>query len=281
MTTTTIAATQNGLRPGIGLAFGGGVVYSMAGIGVARVLEEAHIPIAAISGTSGGALVGAAVAAGLRGWELLQAAEEMDWKDIVRFAPGRMGLLDGERMVKFVERITGCRTFEDLKIPLTAVATDILRGREIRFTSGPLGMAVQASCAIPGLFQPVKWEDLLLVDGGVSDNLPVAAVRDHRPALTVAVDVLTLSDTYQGRLRTGAHVVLKAYHTMVRRNVDAEERLADFIVMPNVSGLSVLNFGDTAELIQRGEEATRPFIPRLRAMLDSRLAGADSLSCPL
>lgn len=276
-----MTTTGNGLRPGIGLALGGGVVYSVAGVGVARVLEEARIPIAAVSGTSGGALVGSAIAAGLRGWELQQAAEEMDWNDLVRFSPGRMGLLDGDRMVKFIERITGCRTFEDLKMPFTAVATDILRGREVRFTSGPLGTAIQASSAIPGLFQPVKWEDMLLVDGGVSDNLPVAAVRDHRPAVTVAVDVLSLSDQYQGRLRTGAHVVLKAYHTLVRRHVDVQERLADFIVMPNVSGLSVLNFGDTAEIIARGEDATRPFIPRLRALLENRLAGAGTLACPL
>jgi len=276
-----MAESTNGLRPGIGLALGGGVVYSIAGIGVARVLEEARIPIGAVSGTSGGALVGAAIAAGLRGWELSQAAEEMDWNDLVRFAPGRMGLLDGDRMSKFVERVTGCRTFEDLKIPFSAVCTDILRGREVRFTSGPLGRAVQASCAIPGLFQPVKYEDFLLVDGGVTDNLPVAAVRDHRPALTVAVDVLSLSDQYQGRLRTAAHVVLKAYHTMVRRRAESEDQLADFIVMPNVSGLSVMNFANTAALIEKGEEATRPFVPRLRAMLENRLAGAGNLACPL
>ncbi|MEK7476533.1 MAG: patatin-like phospholipase family protein [Candidatus Coatesbacteria bacterium] len=265
------------LRPGIGVAFGGGVVYSIAGVGVALGLREAGLPVVAVSGTSGGALVGAAVAAVLRPAELRAVGTKMDWGDLVRFTPGKMGLLNGEPIRAFVERITGCRTFEELRMPFTAVATDILRGAEVRFTTGPLGMAVQASCAIPGLFQPVRSADMLLVDGGISANLPADAVRAWRPAVTLAVDVLTLSDQYQGPLRTGAQVVIKAYHTMVKREIELQERNADFVVMPNVSGLSVLNFRDAPEIIARGEEAIRPLIARIRALLADRTAGSDVL----
>jgi NTE family protein len=231
----------------------------------------------AVAGTSGGALVGAAVAAGMRPWELREIGLDMDWSDLVRFTPGKMGLLNGEPIASFVENTTGCRTFEELRMPFTAVATDLLRGEEIRFTTGPLGLAVQSSCAIPGLFQPVKSGEMLLVDGGISANLPAEALRAHRPAVSVAVDVLTLSDQYQGPLRTAAHIVIKAYHTMVRREIEFQERQADFVVMPNVSGLSVLNFRDAPEIIARGEEATRPLIPRIRALLADRLAGLDVL----
>jgi len=262
---------------GVGVAFGGGVVYSIAGVGVACALVEAGIPVVAVAGTSGGALVGAAVAAGMRPWELREIGLDMDWSDLVRFTPGKMGLLNGEPIASFVENTTGCRTFEELRMPFTAVATDLLRGEEIRFTTGPLGLAVQSSCAIPGLFQPVKSGEMLLVDGGISANLPAEALRAHRPAVSVAVDVLTLSDQYQGPLRTAAHIVIKAYHTMVRREIEFQERQADFVVMPNVSGLSVLNFRDAPEIIARGEEATRPLIPRIRALLADRLAGLDVL----
>ncbi len=275
------AAGAPPIRAGVGLALGGGVLFSVAGVGVARVLMEAKVPIAAVAGTSGGAIVGAAIASGMRDWELRQAAEEMDWGDLVRFSPGRMGIFSGDRIPRFVERITGCRTFEDLKIPFTAVATDILMGREIRLTSGPLGFAVQASCSIPGLFQPVKSDEMLLVDGGIMDNLPVRAVQAHRPAVTLAVDVLTVSDAYQGRLRTGAHVILKAYHTLIKRKGELQEALADLTVMPNVSGCSVLNFRDAVELVVRGEDATRPMIPHLRAMLAERTRGVPTLACPL
>jgi len=162
-------------------------------------------------------------------------------------------------------------------MPFTAVATDLLHDVQIRFRTGPLGVAVQASCAIPGLFQPVKADDMLLVDGGISANLPAEAVRESRPAVTLAVDVLTLSDQYQGPLRTAAQVVIKAYHTLVKRELEYQERQADFVVMPNVSGLSVLNFRDAPEIIRRGEEATRPLISRIRALLADRTAGSDVL----
>jgi NTE family protein len=265
------------LRPGIGIAFGGGVVYSIAGVGVVATLLEAGLPIVAVSGTSGGAIVGSAVAAGLRAPELRKVGIELDWGDLVRFTPGKMGLLNGEPIRAFVERVTGARTFEELRMPFTAVATDLLHDAEIRFTTGPLGVAVQASCAIPGLFQPVKAADMLLVDGGITANLPADAVRASRPAVTLAVDVLTLSDQYQGPLRTGAQVVIKAYHTMVKRAIGLQERQADFVVMPNVSGLSVMNFRDAPELIARGEEAARPLITRIRALLADRTAGSDVL----
>jgi len=279
--TATVAVEPPPIRAGVGLALGGGVLYSVAGVGVARVLMEARIPIAAVAGTSGGAIVGAAIASGMRDWELRQAAEEMDWGDLMRFSPGRMGLFSGDRIPHFVEKITGCKTFEDLKIPFTVVTTDILLGREIRFTTGPIGIAIQASCAIPGMFQPVKHGEMLLVDGGIMDNLPVRAVQDHHPAVTLAVDVLTVSDAYQGRLRTGAHVILKAYHTLIKRKGELQESLADLTVMPNVSGLSVLNFRDAVELVARGEAATRPMIPHLRAMLAERTRDTHTIACPL
>ncbi len=269
-------------KPGVGLALGGGVVYSIAGVGVYRALVEANIPVVAVSGTSGGAIVGAAIAAGLPGWRLKQAALTMSWRDLVRFVPNKMGILNGAPTAHFVETVIGCRRFEDLKIPLTVVATDILTGQEVRFSSGPLGFAVHASCAVPGLFQPVPWEDKLLVDGGVVDNLPVAAVREeHHVGMVVAVDVLSLSDQRIGRLRTGAHVVLKAYHTMVKKIMESQDRQAALIVVPNVAGLSVLNFRDAVKLIECGEEAARALVPRLRTMLEKSLAGADPYACPI
>lgn len=269
------------LRPGVGIAFGGGVAYSIAGVGVARVIQDAGIPVVAVSGTSGGAFVGAALAAGLRGWELQQASEEMTWRDLVRISPGRMGLLSGEPMERHVERVTGCRTFEDLKMPMTIVATDLLRGEEIRLSSGPLGFAVRASSSIPGFFQPVAWEGKLLADGGITDNLPVEAVRAFAPSVVIAVDVLTRSDQYQGPLRSAPQLMLKAYHTMVRRNLELQERHADLIVTPDMGHLSVMNFHDVPEIIARGAEAMRPLVPQLRAMLADRLDGREPVACPL
>jgi NTE family protein len=266
-------ADNKDMLAGVGLALGGGVVYSIAGVGVYRAMTEAHVPIVAVSGTSGGAIVGAAVAAGLPGWELKQAAVGLRWGDLVRFSPDRMGLLNGSPIGRFVENITGCTLIEDLKMPFTAVATDINTGEEIRLDRGPLGFAVQASCSIPGLFQPAPYGNRLLVDGGVVDNLPVDAVKVYRPAVTVAVDVLTKSDEFTGRIRNGAFVVLKAYHIMVKRIGEEVEREADIILSPDVSGCSVMNFRHAGELIERGEKAGREIAPKLKEMLAERLEG--------
>jgi len=255
---------------GVGLALGGGIVYTVASIGVYRVLEEAKIPIGAVSGTSGGAIVGAAIAAGVGPDELAGYAQEMDWSDLVWIFPNKMGLVRGDPIVRFVEKMTGCRTFEELKMPFSVVASDINTGEEVRLTRGPLGSAVQASCSIPGLFQPVQLDGRLLVDGGIVDNLPVEAVRQHRPAAVVAVDVLSYFESYQGRLRLGIQVVLKAYETMVKRITDLKGHKADLLVQPNVSGCSLYSFRDVPKLIKRGEEAVRPLLPRLRAIVESR-----------
>jgi NTE family protein len=263
------------MLPGIGLALGGGVVYSIAGIGVYRALTLAHIPIVAVSGTSGGAIVGSAIAAGIPEWELKQVALGIRWGDLMRFTPGRMGFLSGHPIGRFVEEVCGCSLIEDLKMPFTAVATDIISGEEVRQDHGPLGIAVQASCAIPGLFQPVRVGERLLVDGGVVDNLPVNAVKMHRPAVTVAVDVLTHSDEFTGTIRNGAFVVLKAYHIMVKRIGLEVEKEADIIMSPDVSGCSVLNFRYSGELIERGERAGREIVPRLKELLDERIRKPD------
>jgi len=255
------------LRPGIGLALGGGVTYTIASVGVFRALQEAKIPVTAVSGTSGGALIGAAIAAGLPADEIARQAVRLRWHDIAWPIPTRTGLLNGRPMARFVERITGRRLIEELAIPFSAVATNINTGEEVRFTSGPLGMAVQASSAIPGLFQPVPLGKCLLVDGGITDNVPVAAVREHRSQVVVAVDVLRFFEGRQEHLRWGLELVLKSYQAMVKIISESQERRADLVVMPNVAGCSFASFRDAGKLIERGEEAMRAMLPRLRAIL--------------
>jgi len=255
---------------GVGLALGGGVVYSVASVGVAKALESAGIPFVAVAGTSGGALVGAAIAAGIPAGRLAEMTGEIGWGDLISFMPNRMGLMDGSPTARFVEKLCGVSRIEELKVPFSAVACDISAGTEVRFTSGPLGPAVQASCSIPGLFQPPLIGGRLLVDGGIVANVPVRALEELGPAVTLAVDVLALAPSQQGRLRTGAHVILKAYNTMVREMSVGEERKADMVVVPDVSGWSVMNFRDAPGLVKAGEEAMQPLLPRLRSLLEGR-----------
>ncbi len=264
-------AKEPAILPGVGLALGGGVVYAIASVGVYRALQDAGIPIVAVSGTSGGAIVGAAIASGMSSEALADLASKTNWRDLVRFTPNAMGIFSGDPIARFIEKYAGCKTIEELKLPFTAVCTDIRTGEEVRLKRGPLGIAVQASCAIPGLFQPVRLGPWTLLDGGIVDNLPVTAVQEYRPAVTLGVDVLTKSGPYHWRLRSGAHVVLRSYHTMMRKIMELQEKTADFIVSPDVIGLSILSFRGYPELITRGEEAVRPILPALQVRLADHL----------
>jgi NTE family protein len=174
--------------------------------------------------------------------------------------------------------MAGCRNIEDLKIPFSAVATDINSGEEVRFKEGPLGQAVQASCSIPGVFRPVKIGERLLVDGGIVDNIPVAAVREFGQRAVVAVDVLRFFDGHKDNLKSGIQVLMKSYQVMVKLISESFDRPADLVIMPHVAGCSFATFHDVATIIRRGEEAARALMPRLRAILEEHARGIPPMA---
>ncbi len=179
--------------PRVGLALGGGGARGWAHIGVIEALEAAGISIACVAGTSMGALVGAAYAAG-RLKELKQVALELDWRRALSYfaelsLPGS-GLIDGRKVQQFLGRQIGARAIESLPIPFAAVATDIETGREVVLRSGNIVEAVRASIAIPGLFSAVIRRDAVLVDGGLVNPIPVNVARMLGADLVVAVDVV-------------------------------------------------------------------------------------------
>lgn len=176
----------------LGLALGSGGARGLAHLGVLRALRETGLPVAAVAGTSMGALVGLALAAG-RDVELREAALVLDWKSISRllFQPRwpRGGLVDGARVIAFLRRYIQDRPMEELAIPSAAVATDLLNGDEVVIRSGSVLDAIRASIAVPGLFTPVAREGRLLVDGGFVNPVPVNVVRELGADVVLAVDV--------------------------------------------------------------------------------------------
>ena len=165
------------------LALGGGAARGFAHVGVVRVLEEAGIEVASVSGTSIGSVVGAAVAA-----QRLDAYEAdvrgLRPRDLVRMLDPRPlggGLFAGRKLIERVRRLLGHDRIEDLPLPYQAVTVDLDTGEEVRLDSGSLADAMRASCAIPGLFHPVEWDGRWLVDGGLASPVPIAASRAGPP----------------------------------------------------------------------------------------------------
>lgn len=164
--------------PKVGVALGGGFARGLAHIGVLKVLEEENIPVDFIAGTSVGSVIGAAYASGISAKELEEIAAIVRFKDFSRWTFSRFGLFSNDKMALFLRKVLRCKTFEDLRIPLAIAATDIITGDPAVFTKGDLIDPVRASCAYPGMFQPVRIGNQLLVDGLLAHSVPSMPLRD-------------------------------------------------------------------------------------------------------
>jgi len=178
-------------RRRIGLALGSGSARGWAHIGVIDALTEAEIQPDIVCGTSIGALVGAAYVAG-RLTDLRQWAEAATWREIiglidVRFSGG--GLIDGKEVVEFLRRLGIGSPIESYPKVYAAIATDLATGREIWLQSGPIHEAVRASIALPAIFSPARIGDKWLVDGGLSNPVPVSVCRALGADVIIAVNL--------------------------------------------------------------------------------------------
>ena len=176
--------------PRIGLVLGGGAARGWAHIGAIRALHEAGIQPDVVCGTSIGALVGAVYANGDLDW-LEDWVSRLTWQTVVRLLDLRLsgGLLGGKKVIQvFADRFNGC-DIAHLKMPFAAVATELDSGRELWLQDGSVVNAVRASIAIPGIFTPVWHDGVWLVDGGLSNPVPVSVARGMRADYVIAVDL--------------------------------------------------------------------------------------------
>lgn len=188
-------------KPKISLVLGAGGARGLAHIGVIEALEARGYVIASIAGSSMGALIGGVHAAGkLREYrEWASALERSDVLRLLDFAFGHPGLIKGERVLGVISELVGKHDIEDLEIPFTAVATDIIGRREVWLNRGPLFDAVRASIAIPMIFTPHRIGGRELVDGGLLAPVPIAATRLGLGEMVVAVDVNSRPDSIRLR----------------------------------------------------------------------------------
>ncbi len=183
--------SKPGSRPRVGLALGSGSARGLAHLGVIRAIEEAGIEVSCIAGTSMGALIGAIHAAGKLD-ELEASFRNFDWRKTASFFDvvlPKSGLLDGAKVVELVRTHIHADAIEMLGKPFAAVATDIVSGEEVVIRSGDVIDAVRASISVPGIFTPVRSNGRVLVDGGLTNPVPVSAVRAMGADIVIAVDL--------------------------------------------------------------------------------------------
>ncbi|MDY7079778.1 MAG: patatin-like phospholipase family protein [Chloroflexota bacterium] len=274
--------------PKVGLALGGGGARGLAHIGVLKVLEQEGVKIDCLAGTSMGGLIAAGYAAGLNPSSLEEEALRMtSLRRLLALADPslpRRGLFEGQKVREYLASYLGNRTFDDLQIPLTLVAVDLNTGREVHLAQGRVVDGVRATIALPGVFTPVKWDEQLLVDGGLLDNLPADATRRMGADVVIAVDVASdaqmVSHMTQAlhRHRYIPNVLVDTIEVLWRSlGVMMEEigrrRLAEahpeVIIRPAIPpDVTVLTgFSRAADIIAAGEEAAREALPNIQALL--------------
>jgi NTE family protein len=266
---THAAAETETNPPCLGLVLGGGSVRGAAHLGVVSVLEREGIRPDLIAGTSVGAIVGAGVAAGVPAAEMHEYFKAARWRHLATPSwSSRLSLFDTHPLGALLERIVAAQTFDQLALPFAAVATDILAGTSFVFTEGPLREALVASSAIPGLFEPVRREGRLLVDGAISDNLPVDAARDLGATLVVAVDIMPLPPrTYEPK--DVRDMLLLSGNVMVRSAARRAER-ADLVITPDVARASYWDFSEAQALYEAGAQSAEKALPDLRRILGQK-----------
>ncbi len=280
-------------RPRIGLALSGGGARGAAHIGVLRVLEEHRVPVDFIAGTSMGALVGGLYASGLPAAELERIITEMDWAEafadkipradrsfrrkrdddlyLVKNKPGLRGLslrfppglIDGQRIDLLLKRhtlpVVTVRDFDRLSIPYRAVAADVVTGEAVVLDHGDLALAMRASMAIPAVFAPREVDGRLLVDGGITENLPIAVARQMGADVIIAVDIGTPATGREG-LRSLPAIALQLMTVVSeqnRRRQIASLGPRDVFIRPDLGTITTASFDRAAETVPIGERAAR------------------------
>ncbi len=164
----------------IGLALGSGAARGLAHIGVLKVLQQEQIPISCIAGTSIGALIGALYAAGVTVEQMEDVARNVDWQKMAGLIDPIIptsGLIDGKKVLQFISELLPVETFEELRIPLAVVTTDVESGEMLIIKRGLLREALRAAISFPGIFTPVRFAGRFLVDGGLCNPVPVDVAR--------------------------------------------------------------------------------------------------------
>jgi NTE family protein len=238
-------------------------VRGIAHLGVLSVLRREGIPIDCVAGSSVGSFLGAAYCAGADIQFLEDVAERIGWRALASLTCSTQGFVSFAKLERLLIALLGDLDFADLAVPLAVVTTDLESGDPIVLDRGRLAPAVRASCSVPGIVRPISIDGRVLVDGGVSDNLPVAPLRAMGADYVIGVDICRPAH----RRHWGPiGIATRSLEILVRR-AGGGFISADCLISPDLAGFSYVRFSRREELIARGIAAAEEKLPAIQAAL--------------
>lgn len=276
-------------RPSIGVALSGGGALGLAHIGVLRYFEEHHIPVDKIGGTSMGGLIGGLYATGMDSSQIRATVASANWNALLNPSPpfadqpivekqkwnrtfgdltlrfGRgfslpTGLNPGESLSLLLSRLTmaysGVADFDQLPTPFRCVATDLVTGNSVVFAKGSLPNAMRATMSLPGVFTPVKLDRMVLVDGGVLDNIPVDAVRGMGAKIVIAVSFET-PKVNPDQIKSLTDVMQQTISLVIAKNEQRSLAEADIVISVDTRRFSTTDYQRWNEIIEAGYQAAK------------------------
>lgn len=252
-------------RPKIGLALGSGGARGFAHLGVIKVLVENGIQIDYIAGSSMGSLVACFYGAGIEMDRLYKLSTAFKRKYYLDFTVPKMGFIAGKRVKELIRVFTKGKHLEELMIPVSVVATDLMTGEKVVFQKGPIAEAVRASISIPGIFVPEKQNGRLLVDGGVVDRVPVSVVKEMGADIVIGVDVSRVKTNAD--ISTIYDVIMQSLDIMQMELVEYRQIASDIMIRPRVEEYSSRAFTNIDEMILKGEEEAKKHLDEIKRIV--------------
>lgn len=270
------------MRPKIGLALGGGGAKGFAHIGVIKSMEKHDISIDAISGVSAGSLVGGMYASGTPIDELENISYSSGYRDIIKLIldpiKGKGGIIAGRKIANFIDSHMKETEIEDFPIKFGCAAVDLVSGELFYFKKGNIINAVRASCAVPGIFTPIKHKGKYLVDGGILEPISLDLVKELGGEVNIGIDLTNYPD-FSSKIKKDDKISIKdtleySYRIISRGLTDFSFRENPDIlrIKPNVSKVGAFMFGSkrlAKETIEEGERVMDKNIPKVKEMIEN------------
>ena len=252
----------------VGLCLSGGGTRGFSYLGAFKAFEENGVKFDAVAGTSAGSLFGAIYASQMDLTELEHITKNIKNGD---FRHSKLGILPSkmDKLQDLLEKVLPVKKIEELKIPYYAVAVDLKTGKEHHFSSGNLASVITGSCSIPGVFLPVKYKNMNLIDGGVSNNIPADVLKMNGCDFVVTIDCNctrgggTSSEKFFTQFSTSIGI-------MMVNNSKRGTKMSDIIICPNLKKFKSLSIDGKDEMIKEGYRATIEMMPEIKKLFSGK-----------